>query len=285
MSGFSPDWLALREPVDHRSRDAATAARLTEHLAGRQTVSVVDLGCGAGSNIRATYKLLPAAQTWTLVDYDARLLAVSRERLSAWADSCTVDGDALQLTRDGHNLHVSFQQADLTRDLDAALGAGPDLVTASAFFDLCSEAFIRQFAKAVALRKAAFYTVLTYNGIQTWTPEHPADAAMQQVFHGHQAGDKGFGPAAGPGAAGVLGVTFEALGYAVSDGDSPWRLGPGDARLIADLATGYAGAVAETGLVDARTISDWSSIARTGAVVGHTDTLAFPGAKPLSSPA
>ena len=68
MSGFSPDWLALREPVDHRSRDAATAARLTEHFAGRQTVSVVDLGCGAGSNIRATYRLLPSAQAWTLVD-------------------------------------------------------------------------------------------------------------------------------------------------------------------------------------------------------------------------
>ena len=72
----------------------------------------------------------------------------------------------------------------------------------------------------------------------------------------------------------MLGITFEGLGYDVSDGDSPWRLGPYDAALIADLAKGYAGAVAETGLVNAATIADWARIVRTGAVVGHTDTWA-----------
>ena len=277
MSGFSPDWLALREPVDHRSRDAALAARVAAMFAGRLSLSVVDLGCGAGSNIRATYKLLPAAQTWTLVDYDARLLAVARERLAAWADTCTADGQALQLLKDGKRLHVRFRQADLTKDLDAALGTSPDLVTASAFFDLCSEAFIHQFAKAVAAHKAAFYTVLTYNGVQTWSPAHQADETLRYFFHAHQAGDKGFGRAAGPGAAGSLGVAFEELGYAVSDGDSPWLLGPGDARLIADLAAGYSSAVGETGLVDADTIATWARIVRTGAVVGHTDTLAIGG--------
>ena len=274
MNGFSPDWLALREPVDHRSRDSALAARLSALFAGRSRVTMVDLGCGAGSNIRATYKLLPPEQSWTLVDYDARLLAVARERLAAWADTCSADADGLRLAKDGRHLSVQFLQADLTKELDLALGTAPDLVTASAFFDLCSAAFIRRFAKAIAARRAAFYTVLTYNGQQAWTPAHPADAALQHFFHAHQAGDKGFGPAAGPGAAGSLEVAFEDQGYNVVEGDSPWRLGPHDARLIADLAAGYAGAVAETGHVHAGTLADWSRIVRTGAVVGHTDTLA-----------
>ena len=59
--------------------------------------------------------------------------------------------------------------------------------------------FIAEFAAAVArCRKSAFYTVLTYDGDQRWTPEHEADAALASAFHAHQRRDKGFGPAAGP---------------------------------------------------------------------------------------
>ena len=46
--------------------------------------------------------------------------------------------------------------------------------------------------------------------------------------------------------------------------------------LIRDLAQGFAGAVEETGKVDAATVAAWRLIERTGAVVGHTDTLALP---------
>ncbi len=276
MSGFSPDWLALREPVDHRSRDAALAVRVSSLFAARSDVSVVDLGCGAGSNIRATYKLLPATQDWTLVDYDARLLAVARQRLAAWADTCTDAGERLDLVKAGKRLHVGFRQADLTQDLDAALGPAPDLVTASALFDLCSEAFIAAFAKAVVARKAAFYTVLTYDGLQTWTPAHAADAAMAAAFHAHQKTDKGFGRSAGPDAPAALARAFREAGVEVHEGNSPWRLGAADQRLIDDLAIGFAGAVAEHATVPANVVAAWRAQKRTGAVVGHKDTLAVP---------
>ena len=276
MSGFSPEWLAMREPVDHRSRDAGLAARVTARFAGRPSVTVTDLGCGSGSNLRATWALLPADQSWTLVDYDAQLLAAARQRLLAWADSSTVAGDELALTKAGKRLRVRFRQADLTHDLDAALGERPDLVTASALFDLCSSAFIAGFASAVAARRAAFYTVMTYDGVQTWTPPHAADAAMREAFHAHQQTDKGFGAAAGPDAPKALAAAFKAGGYRVEEGDSPWRLGVGDAGLIRDLARGFAGAVGETGRVDAPTVAAWGRIDRTGSVVGHTDTWSQP---------
>ena len=276
MSGFSPEWLALREPVDHRSRNAGLARQVAETFAAKPNVEVVDLGCGTGSNIRATYALLPPEQSWTLVDYDARLLAAARERLSTWAEKSTVAGDGLALVKSGKRLTVRFRQADLTRDLDGALGSRPDLVTASALFDLASASFIETFAKAVAERKATFYTVLTYNGVQTWTPPHAADAAMADAFHAHQMTDKGFGRAAGPDAPQALAKAFRAASYAVDEGDSPWLLGAADAALVRDLATGFACAVEETGKVDKDTLADWRGIARTGSVVGHTDTLALP---------
>jgi SAM-dependent methyltransferase len=277
MSGFSPEWLSLREAADHRSRHEVVRA-LAEHVKHKEQIHIVDVGCGTGSNLRCTSRLLENPhQSWTLVDYDPRLLAAAAEKLSAWADRAIKDESGLLLTKGRKTIAVAFRQADLTKDLDAALGDKPDLVTASAFFDLCSTAFIAQFAKAVAARKAAFYTVLSYNGEQRWTPAHAADEAMNAAFHAHQVTDKGFGGAAGPKAPTALFDAFLAAGYAVQEGDSPWRLRvPDDMALIRELVPGFAGAVRETGAVAGAVIDDWLKVARTHAHVGHTDTLALP---------
>lgn len=280
MSGFSAEWLALREPVDHRARASDVADAVRAAFAGRSRVAVVDLGCGTGSNLRATSELLPAEQSWTLIDYDPRLLTAARATLSIWADQATASGERLTLKKGARRIEVAFRQVDLNRDLDSALDVGTgkacDLVTASAFFDLCSSAFLERFARAVAQRKARFFTVLTYNGEQGWMPDHPADVEMAAAFHHHQRGDKGFGPAAGPDSAAALARAFRATGYRVQEGDSPWELGVFEQRLVDDLANGFAGAVAETGLVSQVTITAWRSLRRAGARVGHSDTFAEP---------
>lgn len=276
MSGFTPEWLTLREPADHRARDPMLGLQLADCLQKAPRIEVTDLGCGTGSNIRATYALLGAEQHWTLVDYDPTLLAAARDLLGAWADRATPIGDKIELVKSGKTLVVSFRQADLTQDLETAIGAKPDLVTASALFDLCSVAFIDRFAAAVARRYATFYTVLSYNGIQRWTPKHRADDAMTKAFHAHQVTDKGFGASSGPGCPAALKAAFERNGYRVAEGDSPWLLGRMDQPLIDALAPGFAGAVRETEMVDDATVDDWLALKRHGAEVGHTDTLAFP---------
>lgn len=276
MSGFSPEWLALREGVDHRSRDAAMLVKVASALAGKYEPRIVDLGCGSGSNLRATAPRLGNRQSWTLVDNDPRLIAAAREALVAWADRAETAPDHIVLHRAGKVVRVAFRQADLSRDLEFALGDAPDLVTASALFDLCSAEFIARFAKVVAGLRARFYTVLTYDGVQRWTPPHEADAAMREAFHAHQMTDKGFGRSAGPEAPRRLADAFRAAGYSVEEADTPWVLGVDDARLVGELQKGFAGAVAETGKVPAGSIAAWSALKRTGATVGHTDTLALP---------
>jgi SAM-dependent methyltransferase len=242
----------------------------------RNVVAVVDLGCGPGSNLRATAMLLPDSQNWTLVDYDDRLLDAARDALPRWADTSRAVGEWLVLTKGGRQITVQFRRVDLNASLDAALGDKPDLVTASALFDLCSPAFIKTFARAVAQRRAVFYTVLSYNGVQRWAPRQPTDSAMISAFHAHQMTDKGFGPSAGPTAPAHLADAFRLSGYNVIEGDSPWLLGPKDQTLVTELASGFADAVRETGAVDAKSIDAWAKIMRTGAEVGHTDTLALP---------
>lgn len=281
---FSPVWLALREPVDHRARNRDIARQVAARFAGAGSVRVVDLGCGTGSNLRATAGLLPARQEWMLVDYDPVLLSEARKALTLWAGAAREEGETLVLAKAGRTIRVIFRWADLNADLDAILETAPDLVTASALFDLVSDDYIATFARKVAARRAAFYTVLTYDGQDAFQPPHPQDAAVIAAFGAHQGGDKGFGPAAGPRAADALGRAFSAAGHDVSEGDSPWRIGPDDAALATPLLDGIAAAVRETGRLPETAISDWLAFRQRKAlrpdgliVTGHRDTFAVPG--------
>lgn len=281
MTGFSSEWLALREPADHAARDPGLVAELALALAGHAEVAVVDLGCGTGSNLRGLAPHLGPRQSWRLVDHDPALLAAARSALLDWADHGDTEGESLVLTKDEKRITVAFAALDLSAGLGAAIdpAAAPDLVTAAALFDLVSKAWLDGFVRSVAEAGSMFYTALSYDGSETWDPPHPADDAIHDAFLAHQGSDKGFGAAMGPAATAALEDGFQQLDYAVVTASSPWRLGPEHRDLIAQLKDGKAAAAAETGLMAPGTIGDWS-IARsrpgTTVVVGHADLLAVP---------
>jgi hypothetical protein len=171
---------------------------------------------------------------------------------------------------------VAATEADLAAGLERVLPRA-DLVTAAALFDLVSVDWIARLVEAVAMRGALFYAALTYDGTEDWMPRHPADEVVLGAFKVHQGRDKGFGPAAGPGATEALIRAFEAVGYRVRTAASPWRLGSADAALVREIAIGIAAAVRDTGLLPDDQVDRWLQ-ARTGAtcVIGHTDLLALP---------
>lgn len=276
MSEFSSEWLDLREAADARARNTEIANAVAARFTLRDELNILDLGSGTGANLRATAQLLPTRQTWTLVDRDAALLNAARTKLIRWAEQHTTDGDALELEKGGRRIRVVFKSADLAHETQALIADGAQLVTASAFFDLTSESYIRDLAKAVVAAKAVFYATLVYNGLQKWTPHRPADNQMTAAFQRHQMRDKGFGPAAGPLAASHLVDQFRINGYVALAGESPWRLDRADRMLIEELIRGHAVAVAEDGGVDDKTIVNWVNVPRSAAFVGHTDIFAAP---------
>jgi SAM-dependent methyltransferase len=278
MSGFSTDWLDLREEADQRARDADLEARLADHFAGREELRIVDLGCGTGANARALAAHLPRVQHWRFVDNDPALLAAARARMAEWGAAAGDPHGDLHLSAFGKSLDIAFQQADLSCDLSAVIGPRDDLVTAAAFFDLVSADWIARFVETVAAAGAVFYTVLIYDGEEVWMPAHDADAAVLAALHQHQQGDKGFGGAAGPDAADLLIRRFAEAGYHVYAAPSPWRLGAPDRPLIAALAEGTAEAVQETGMVEKSAAEIWRAarVNADAAIIGHVDILALP---------
>ncbi len=265
MSGFSAQWLALREPYDLRARNAvvldAVAAAFRDHSA----VAIVDLACGAGASLRAIGPRLPPRQSWRLVDNDLGLLA----RTVAPAEP--------------PRLSVKAQAVDLARDLELALDGPLDLVTCSALLDLVSAQWLERLVVEAAARQLPVYAALSYDGRATLEPSDAFDAEMVAAVNRHQRRDKGFGPALGPQAAALAVARFEGVGYGVLQGRSDWMFGPHDGTIQNSILAGWAGAARELGDVPLDRIAGWFTHrgelvadGRARLQVGHIDVFATP---------
>lgn len=280
MSEFSSQWLALREPADHRStnptlREQLNALLMHSRTNDSQPLRIIDLGSGTGSNLRGLAPHLNSDQHWTLIDYDPKLIEAARHTLTAWADSADASSDTvLHLKKSGKRIQVDFLCTDLSKNIETILEQPADLLTAAAFFDLVAETWLERFCSALC---TPFYTVLTYDGTEQWIPKHPADVEALRAFHAHQATDKGFGLAAGPRAVDIMQRRLLDYGFQVSIAPSPWELDQThDSDLIHALATGSAQAVGETGQLDDATLASWKTARQEAkaCTIGHWDLLA-----------
>ena len=77
MSGFSAEWLALRESYDLRARNPIVLDAVAASFASLDAINGIDLACGSGSTVRALSSRLPSRQHWDLVDNDQRLLTLA----------------------------------------------------------------------------------------------------------------------------------------------------------------------------------------------------------------
>jgi hypothetical protein len=267
MSGFSADWLTLREPYDLNARNPAVIDAVAAALEPLAPVRIVDLACGTGSTMRALSPFLPARQSWKLIDNDLGLLA----RAAATPRAKQVDAITIPL--------------DLHRDLEAALDGPIDMVATSALLDLVSEPWLDRLVVEIASRSIPFYAALSYDGRTKFSPPDPLDTAIAAAVNLHQLSDKGFGPALGPGAAAFAIARFEALGYSVVQGSSDWEMGPDDFDIQTEILDGWAGAAHEAGAVSLADTTAWLK-RRRGALAaglsslsaGHVDFFAMPSA-------
>jgi len=276
---FSAEWLRLREPVDHRSRDQSLLARAASHLATVSEPVIYDLGAGAGSNLRGAAMAFGPRQRWVLVDYDPNLLSASLEFLSTWADKSRPTAAGLELEKNGKSLRVEVKRADLNENPAPWGDQKPDLVTSAALFDLVSETWIDRFCSSLSKDGLPLYTTLVHDETARWSPAHSADEQMTEAFERDFGKEKGFGPSAGNKAIGYMARKLKTLGYETELASSPWKLGTADHDLIVQLADGWANAVRETKAVPENEVQAWL-IARkssgTTCVVGHKDLLALP---------
>jgi hypothetical protein len=252
------DWLALREAVDHAARSEALTRVIAEALPSVRPLRILDLGTGAGSNIRFLTPRLPTPQAWTAADRDTSLMA----RLPAG-----VEGRRLELgSLDGN-----------------ALFEGVHLVTASALIDLVSASWIDRLARICAGEGAAALFALNYNGWSACVPLDSDDEFVLEQFNRHQrSNDKGFGRAVGPDATEMAAKSFTECDYEVRIEPSDWSLTPEMDALQTALIEGWAHAASEIVPGETQRIAAWLArrlehvrLGRSHITVGHTDLAAW----------
>jgi hypothetical protein len=284
---FTPEWLALREPADAAARSRRVTESVARATSRVQPLHVVDLGSGAGSNLRFLVDHLGVNQRWTLLDHDPVLLHAARAQTRDWAIA-----RGLAVSRSSSPLVIRGEQLMLrvdTRYVDlatlAASSVPPDcaLVTASALCDLVSAEWIRSLAERCAERRAAALLALTYDGRLVCDPEEPDDALVRDLANAHQRTHREFGPALGADATDWIERCFVARGYRVARDPSDWILSPGADELQRQLIAGWAAAACEMSPSNSDQIRAWErkrlqhvDKQRSQLIVGHQDIGAWP---------
>jgi hypothetical protein len=262
VSGFTTDWLTLREPVDQRSRNTAILDSIERYFQNKDSITAMDLASGRGSMIRALIPRLPLRQVWHAVDDESALL-----------------GEA-ELTGNG-TIQLEPRLVELAENLEDVLSVAVDLVTTSAFIDLVSESWLDRLVRGVTARSRPIYIGMSYDGHILCEPDDDLDETVVAAFGRHQRRDKGFGLALGPAAAMAAAEKFRAAGYAVMVERADWHLRQDERELQSTMVAGWFAAVSELGEVDPGALQAWHNrrqawIAegRSMMTVGHLDVWA-----------
>lgn len=287
MSGFSADWLQLREPFDRAARaEAAAELNLAAAVPGLHrghdgVLNVLDLACGSGANLRALAPLLGGLQRWQVFDHDPALLHHLAPALASWARDeghlLSRHGERLRVAGASFEVEVQRHRVDLAHDLAAVPFDGAGLVTASALLDLVSASWLARSVRHGRDAGAAMWFALSVDGRIDWDPQDPGDARMNTLFAQHQQRDKGFGPALGHHAAAEAASLLEEAGYHVRQARSDWRLH--DPTMQAAMLDGMAGAAIEQDPGSATAVRGWlqrrRDLIRSARLqVGHVDLYA-----------
>jgi hypothetical protein len=287
MSGFSADWLAMREPFDSDARSHTLAEEFAVHAPRSGPMEIVDLATGTGANMRFLAPRIGGHQRWTVVDHDARLLAAVAPCLARWADlrgyRYRPDGAGAIVTGVGFEAQVQPLQRDLARNLDRVVHQDVHMVTAAALLDLVSEDWLARIAGICRSVGATIFFALTYDGEAAWSPEDTLDESARDALNRHQRIDKGFGAALGPDAAVRAKALFRALGYRLMESKSDWRIGPAAQTMQHALLEGWRRAAMAIAPEHGDAFSAWAA-RRAAAIeqgvsavrVGHVDIAGWP---------
>lgn len=245
-------YLAAKRTVDDRALHRPTLDRLSDAVADRDSLRVLEVAAGIGTGLQRllAWDCLPDRLDYTLLDSDAGCVETAHDRLTTWATDTgyeveETDG-ALELTRDTESVVVGFETADA---LGYAAQADDrfDLLVGQAFLDIVDlDDALPELFDLVADGGLAYFPV-TFDGVTHFAPvaDPELEAAVLDAYHATMdAPDRPGGSTTGRD---LLAAVPDAGGEVVAAGGSDWLVHPpypaDEAYFLHHLVDTVAGAV------------------------------------------
>lgn len=176
-------YLAAKRAVDDRTHDVRVRERLLAELPSDPVV--YDAGAGTGAALGRLLSWGVSPDAYHGVDSDPALIDHAVE---ARAEECATRGLSVERRDDrafrAGGMDVSFGVGDVASPDVPAAGLEPaDLVVAASLLDLLDiETAMDRFG-AVTATDGLVYAPATFDGATMFAPTHPADGAIERVFH------------------------------------------------------------------------------------------------------
>ena len=260
-------YLASKRTVDERARNRRVRDRLLDALP--PTPTVVDVGSGIGSMLRALLGWGVDSGTYLGIDRERDLLVHTREAL---ADDLAGD-DAVERTPAGLEIEA-ISAGFAAGDVRALPATGADLVVAQALLDLVP---VEPAMAAIerALRPGGLaYLPITFDGVSRFHPAHPDDRAVLDAYHAAIDATPGRDSRAGRALLAHLG---DRDGELLAVGAADWIVRPREGAYPAEEAhfvaciLDYVAAAVATAEVDA---ADWLGARRDQLAAGELHYVA-----------
>ena len=176
MHEFDNNWLKLRETVDKKSRNLRIIKLINKKFNYNDTISIIDLGTGAGSNFNYLKSKLKFYQNWFFTDISSNSMNYFK----------------INLKLSNKIIKTKFQNFDVIKNLDRIEFKKFDIVTGSAFLDILPRNWFYKFHKFNTQTEIVLFA-LNYNGDFKFFPKHKYDNNIVELFNKDQKTDKGIG--------------------------------------------------------------------------------------------
>jgi SAM-dependent methyltransferase len=181
MNHATQRYLHAKESIDERARSRRVRDRLLEELP--DAPRIVEAGCGTGVTVSRLLEWGVRSGRYRGIDTDPGIVAHAR---AVRPKICRRQGTTVQASVEGwraDGLDCRVRVGDALARVGDQFDDAADLVVAQAFLDLVDlEDALAAFEAALA-PGGLLYAPITFDGVSSFQPDHPADAAVERAYH------------------------------------------------------------------------------------------------------
>lgn len=231
---FDIDWLNERYPFDAEARNKKLETKVKDHFAEKETLTLVDVGAGTGSNCLYFMDQFTQSQKWYLVEQNEKLKKATIRRFKDYAAyhkySFEKKKNQLKISSLKKSVEINLITDSLLNLPDLVDVKKVDVVLANAVLDALTAPQIKAFSQILLDHQLSFYATLSYRGM-TFIPDDPFDDVFIDAYNQYMERPQKNGKILGEKALPMMVDFIKEHGGTVATAPSIWKVESDDIKM------------------------------------------------------